>query len=55
LQAKVWSPNGGLTEENMQNTLSFYQDNLEMDMNLTVESVADLSHLNAVLDEMGRK
>lgn len=46
--------NGGMTEEGMEYTLTFFNDSLEdLDGSLTLEDVSDLSHLEAVLDEIG--
>ncbi len=55
LQAGIWSPNGGLTAENLRKTLDFYQNELEMDDTLTVDDVSDLSYLDTVLRELGGK
>jgi hypothetical protein len=55
LQAGLWDPNGGLTAENVQYTLDFFKNAKGVPASLKVDDVADLSYLNAVLDEMGRK
>lgn len=55
LAAKVWDPNGGLSAESIKTTLGFLSEHGFLPATLQVEDVADLSYLNAVLDEMGRK
>jgi NitT/TauT family transport system substrate-binding protein len=48
--------NGGMDQEGIEYTVSFFNDALEdLDGSLTVEDVSDLSHLEAVLDEIGRE
>jgi ABC-type nitrate/sulfonate/bicarbonate transport system substrate-binding protein len=51
----VWDVNGGLTEQNVQATLDFLVRQGSVPAGLKADDVADLSYLNAVLDEMGRK
>lgn len=51
----IWDANGGLTEENVQGTIDLYREIGALEGEIKVEDVADLSFLNAVLDEMGRK
>lgn len=55
LAAKIWDPNGGVTSENVQSTLELLSDAGILPASLKVEDVADLSYLNAVLDEIGRQ
>lgn len=55
LQVGLWDPNGGLTAENVQYTLGFFKKIKAVPDNLKLEDVADLSYLNAVLGEIGRK
>jgi ABC-type nitrate/sulfonate/bicarbonate transport system substrate-binding protein len=55
LQLGIWDANGGLTAENLQYTLDFLKQTDDSLAELRVEDVADLSYLNAVLDEIGRK
>jgi ABC-type nitrate/sulfonate/bicarbonate transport system substrate-binding protein len=51
----AWDVNGGLDEEAVQYSLDFFTGAGTLEPGLTVEKVADLSFLNAVLDEIGRK
>jgi hypothetical protein len=46
---------GVLTRDNLQFTLTFLQEAGAVSKSLRFEDVADLSHLNAVLDEIGRQ
>lgn len=55
LQANVWDPNGAMTETSVQATLDFMQESQLVPAELKVQDVTDLSYLNAVLDEIGRK
>jgi ABC-type nitrate/sulfonate/bicarbonate transport system substrate-binding protein len=55
LQGGMFDPNGGLTKENVQYTLDFLANTKAVPASLKVEDVADLSYLNAVLDEIGRR
>ena len=50
-----WDPNGALTPDNIQFTLDFLAANTSLPAGLAVDDVADLSYLNAVLDEIGRQ
>jgi ABC-type nitrate/sulfonate/bicarbonate transport system substrate-binding protein len=54
-ESNVWHANGGLTPDNIEQTLEFYTEYLELPAGLAVDDVADLSYLNAVLDEIGRQ
>ena len=51
----MWSPNGGLTEQNVRYTLSMLIDGQLVPAGIKPEDVADLSYLNTVLDEIGRQ
>jgi ABC-type nitrate/sulfonate/bicarbonate transport system substrate-binding protein len=53
LQMGVWHAGGGLTVKNVQYTLDFLTSTGALQPGLKVEDVADLSYLNAVLDESG--
>lgn len=55
LELKVWDPNGGLTTENVQFTIDFLIKNAGMSPGLKAEGLTDLSYLNTVLGEIGRK
>jgi ABC-type nitrate/sulfonate/bicarbonate transport system substrate-binding protein len=55
LEAVIWDPNGGITQENIQYTLDFLIQGEILSSGLGVEEVADLSYLNAVLDDIGRQ
>jgi hypothetical protein len=55
LAANAWDPNGALTRENIQYTLDFLKQTKDVPAELTFEDVADLSYLNAVLAELGRR
>lgn len=55
LQDGIWDLNGGLTNENLQSTMDFMVANGLTEKALPLQDVADLSYLNAVLDEIGRK
>ena len=55
LLEQIWDPNGQLSSENVQATLDFLSAAGMLPADLKVEDVADLSYLNAVLDEIGRQ
>jgi len=55
LLQEAWDPDGQLNSQNIQATLDFLSAADMLPANLTVEDVADLSYLNAVLDEIGRR
>jgi ABC-type nitrate/sulfonate/bicarbonate transport system substrate-binding protein len=55
LAANIWDPNGGLSAESIKTTLEFLIQQGTIPAGLKVEDVADLSSLNSVLDEMGRR
>jgi NitT/TauT family transport system substrate-binding protein len=55
LAANAFDPNGGLTEQNVQATIDFLTDVGSLPAGVRTQDVADLTHLNAVLDEIGRK
>jgi ABC-type nitrate/sulfonate/bicarbonate transport system substrate-binding protein len=55
LAVKLWDVNGGLTKENVQYTIDFLTNIDALPAGLKTEDVADLSYLNAVLEEIGRK
>ena len=52
---KMFDVNGGLTEENLKGTVDFFTTAGSVKPGLTVKDVADLSYLQAVLGEIGRK
>jgi ABC-type nitrate/sulfonate/bicarbonate transport system substrate-binding protein len=51
----VWDANGGLTAERVQSTLDFLVEIGSLKSGQTVSDVADLSYLEAVLREVGRR
>ena len=51
----IWDLNGGLTAGNIQDTIDFLVAIEKLPEGLGVEDVADLSYLEAVLEEMGRQ
>lgn len=55
LAQSTWDLNGGWTPERLQSTFDFFKTSAQVPENLKIEDVADLSYLNAVLDEIGRK
>jgi NitT/TauT family transport system substrate-binding protein len=55
MQLKAWDVNGGLTVEKVKANVDFVKTLEGTDPNITPENAADLSYLNAVLDEIGRK
>jgi ABC-type nitrate/sulfonate/bicarbonate transport system substrate-binding protein len=55
LAANVWDVNGSWTEEKVQATIDFLATEGFMPGDLKGEDVADLTYLNAVLDEIGRR
>ena len=55
LARPVWDLNGGWTPEGLQNTLDFYVESKVLEPGLTLNQIADLTPLNAVLGEIGRK
>lgn len=55
LRMNIWDPNGGLTPKSVRDTINFLAGIAALPPGLKVEDVADLSYLNAVLDEIGRQ
>jgi ABC-type nitrate/sulfonate/bicarbonate transport system substrate-binding protein len=55
LKLGTWDPNGGLTRESIQYTMDFLVNIKTVPAGLGVDDVADLSYLNQVLNEIGRK
>ena len=55
LARNVWDVNGGLTREDVQYSVDFFTRTKSIPEGLTADAVADLSYLNAVLAEIGRK
>jgi ABC-type nitrate/sulfonate/bicarbonate transport system substrate-binding protein len=55
LRMGIWDGHGGLTPENIQYTLDFLTNIAVLPSGLQIEDVADLSYLNAVLNELGRQ
>lgn len=51
----MWDPNGGLSRESIQYTLDFMTSIQAVPAGLKADDVADLTYLNAVLQEIGRK
>jgi ABC-type nitrate/sulfonate/bicarbonate transport system substrate-binding protein len=51
----VWDLNGGYDSDAVQNNLDFLIGLGELPPGMRAEDVADLSHLQAVLDEIGRR
>ena len=47
--------NGGLTEENLEYTIDFFVEAEVVEPGITVDQAADLSYLEAVLDEIGEE
>lgn len=54
-RVNAWDLNGGLTDELVKKNLEFLKTLDGFDQSLTPDQAADLSYLNAVLDEIGRK
>lgn len=55
LKNGIWSANGGMTDESVLTTLTFYGTATGLSKDLKPQDVADLSVLNTVLNEIGRK
>jgi ABC-type nitrate/sulfonate/bicarbonate transport system substrate-binding protein len=55
LAANVWDLNGGWTAATVRNTMEFLVSQGSVPAGLEADDVADLSYLNAVLDEIGRR
>lgn len=56
LDLGLFDPNGGLSEEDLKYTIDFFSKaSDEIKPGLTVDDVAQLSYVNAVLDVIGRK
>jgi ABC-type nitrate/sulfonate/bicarbonate transport system substrate-binding protein len=55
VQDKLWDVNGGLTADNVKYTLDYLLKTKNLPDGVTADQVVDLSYLNAVLDEVGRK
>jgi ABC-type nitrate/sulfonate/bicarbonate transport system substrate-binding protein len=53
--ARIWDLNGALTVENIQYTIDAMAADGALPAGLKAQNVADLSYMNAVLDEIGRK
>lgn len=54
-QLKVWDVNGALTPENLQYSIDYFVLKSSLLPGTKLGDVADLSYLNAVLDEIGRQ
>ncbi len=54
LAQDAWDVNGGLTAQRVQATLDFLIRSNMLPANLTADQVADLSYLDAVLNDLGR-
>jgi NitT/TauT family transport system substrate-binding protein len=55
LRMGIWDPDGGLTAGNVAHILDFLIGITAVPAHLRASDVADLSHLDAVLDEIGRQ
>jgi ABC-type nitrate/sulfonate/bicarbonate transport system substrate-binding protein len=55
LQASMWDPNGGLTLESIQETVDLLVENESIEPGLKAEDIADLSYLEAALNDIGRQ
>lgn len=55
LTLDMWDRNGGLEREDVQSSLDFFTRTGSLPEGLTVDGVANLSYLDEVLQEMGRK
>jgi ABC-type nitrate/sulfonate/bicarbonate transport system substrate-binding protein len=55
LARNIWDVNGGLTIENVQYMMDFFVGAGALAPGLRPEDIADLSYLNAVVEEIGRK
>jgi ABC-type nitrate/sulfonate/bicarbonate transport system substrate-binding protein len=53
--SSVWDVNGALTEQNIQSTIDYLASKGSLPTGVKGSDVADLSYLNAVLDEIGRQ
>jgi ABC-type nitrate/sulfonate/bicarbonate transport system substrate-binding protein len=51
----IWDVNGGLTPENLRQSLDFLTTNGSVPQGLSVSEIADLSYLDSVLDQIGRR
>lgn len=54
LALKVWDANGGMNQDSLAYTIDFLSANGTVSKGIQINDVADLSYLNAVLDEIGR-
>ncbi len=55
LRMRIWDANGGMTSENLQHTLDFLINMAALAPGAQVKEFADLSYLNAVLEEIRRR
>lgn len=55
LSSNVWDVNGGMDQDAVAYSIDFFTKTGSLAPGLTVNSVADLSYLNGVLSEIGRK
>jgi NitT/TauT family transport system substrate-binding protein len=55
LRANAWDVNGRLTDAVVRESLAFFVRSGSLPDSLTAERVADLSHLQQVLDDIGRR
>ena len=55
LARNLWDVNGGLTRDDAQYSLDFFVKTGSLSGGMTVDDVTDLTHLNAVLNEIGRR
>lgn len=52
---KIWDANGGMTKDAVTFSVDFFTKTGSLPAGLTADKVADLSYLDAVLNEIGRK
>ncbi|HZQ11161.1 MAG TPA: ABC transporter substrate-binding protein [Anaerolineae bacterium] len=55
LARRVWDVNGGLKADDVKYSIDFFTQSGSLEPGLTVEQVSDLSYLNAILEQIGRK
>ncbi len=55
LQKNIWDVNGGLSRDAVAYSVDFFTTTGSLPVGLTADKVSDLSYLDAVLNEIGRK
>jgi ABC-type nitrate/sulfonate/bicarbonate transport system substrate-binding protein len=55
LENNIWDVNGGMTRDGVAYSVNFFVEGGSLPAELSADKVSDLSYLDAVLNEIGRK